>query len=35
MVDAPSLTKTPIPEWVRKGLGPWTIPAQRNEALTP
>lgn len=25
MVDARSLTKTPIPGWVREGLGPWTV----------
>ena len=25
MVDARSLTKTPIPEWVREGLGPWAV----------
>ena len=24
MVDARSLTKTPIPDWVRDALGPWT-----------
>jgi acyl-CoA thioester hydrolase len=25
MVDRGALTKTPIPDWLREGLGPWTV----------
>jgi acyl-CoA thioester hydrolase len=26
-VDRRTLSKTPIPDWVRSGLAPWTVPA--------
>ena len=32
MVDARTLAKTPIPEWFRAGLAPWTMPEAAKRA---
>lgn len=35
MVDPPTLAKTPIPEWFRAGLAPWTLPGAARGAFAP
>jgi acyl-CoA thioester hydrolase len=35
LVDLPALTKTEIPDWVRAGLEPWTVPADGAAGVEP
>ncbi len=35
LVDLSTLTKTPVPEWIREGLAPWTVEERQEPAGPP